>query len=399
MIYENKQIIVIVTGGIAAYKAAYFVRELVKQGAVVRVVMTSSAQQFITPFTFEVLTQQPVMTDMFHPIKAGSVQHIEWAQWADLIFVVPATANLIAKMAQGIADDAALTIILASQAQKVVAPAMNDQMWANPATQRNIQQLQHDNILVIMPTTGFLAEGYEGKGRLPEPVDILAQTEIRLLAQNGALKNQRVLITAGGTREALDPVRFLTNRSSGKMGYALAQAAAEAGASVQLITTINRNVAYSVKTIMVESTQEMYDQVMSHVPDSDIFISAAAVADYRPAQKADQKIKKTDDNNMTINLVKNPDILAEVGHHKRQQYVVGFAAETQNLLAYADAKLKTKGADMLVANDVSRSDIGFSSDDNQVVVLTASHEPQYLPVQSKLDTARAIIQLIAKEYN
>lgn len=399
MIYENKQIIVIVTGGIAAYKAAYFVRELVKQGAVVRVVMTSSAQQFITPFTFEVLTQQPVMTDMFHPIKAGSVQHIEWAQWADLIFVVPATANLIAKMAQGIADDAALTIILASQAQKVVAPAMNDQMWENPATQRNIQQLQHDNILVIMPTTGFLAEGYEGKGRLPEPVDILAQTEIRLLAQNGALKNQRVLITAGGTREALDPVRFLTNRSSGKMGYALAQAAAEAGASVQLITTINRNVAYSVKTIMVESTQEMYDQVMSHVPDSDIFISAAAVADYRPAQKADQKIKKTDDNNMTINLVKNPDILAEVGRHKRQQYVVGFAAETQNLLAYADAKLKTKGADMLVANDVSRSDIGFSSDDNQVVVLTASHEPQYLPVQSKLDTARAIIQLIAKEYN
>lgn len=399
MIYENKQIIVIVTGGIAAYKAAYFVRELVKQGAVVRVVMTSSAQQFITPFTFEVLTQQPVMTDMFHPIKAGSVQHIEWAQWADLIFVVPATANLIAKMAQGMADDAALTIILASQAQKVVAPAMNDQMWANPATQRNIQQLQHDNILVIMPTTGFLAEGYEGKGRLPEPVDILAQTEIRLLAQNGALKNQRVLITAGGTREALDPVRFLTNRSSGKMGYALAQAAAEAGASVQLITTINRNVAYSVKTIMVESTQEMYDQVMSHVPDSDIFISAAAVADYRPAQKADQKIKKTDDNNMTINLVKNPDILAEVGRHKRQQYVVGFAAETQNLLAYADAKLKTKGADMLVANDVSRSDIGFSSDDNQVVVLTASHEPQYLPVQSKLDTARAIIQLIAKEYN
>ncbi|MCO6184129.1 bifunctional phosphopantothenoylcysteine decarboxylase/phosphopantothenate--cysteine ligase CoaBC [Leuconostoc fallax] len=399
MIYENKQIIVIVTGGIAAYKAAYFVRELVKQGAVVRVVMTSSAQQFITPFTFEVLTQQPVMTDMFHPIKAGSVQHIEWAQWADLIFVVPATANLIAKMAQGIADDAALTIILASQAQKVVAPAMNDQMWENPATQRNIQQLQHDNILVIMPTMGFLAEGYEGKGRLPEPVDILAQTEIRLLAQNGALKNQRVLITAGGTREALDPVRFLTNRSSGKMGYALAQAAAEAGASVQLITTINRNVAYSVKTIMVESTQEMYDQVMSHVPDSDIFISAAAVADYRPAQKADQKIKKTDDNNMTINLVKNPDILAEVGHHKRQQYVVGFAAETQNLLAYADAKLKTKGADMLVANDVSRSDIGFSSDDNQVVVLTASYEPQYLPVQSKLDTARAIIQLIAKEYN
>lgn len=399
MIYENKQIIVIVTGGIAAYKAAYFVRELVKQGAVVRVVMTSSAQQFITPFTFEVLTQQPVMTDMFHPIKAGSVQHIEWAQWADLIFVVPATANLIAKMAQGIADDAALTIILASQAQKVVAPAMNDQMWENPATQRNIQQLQHDNILVIMPTTGFLAEGYEGKGRLPEPVDILAQTEIRLLAQNGALKNQRVLITAGGTREALDPVRFLTNRSSGKMGYALAQAAAEAGASVQLITTINRNVAYGVTTIMVESTQEMYDQVMSHVPDSDIFISAAAVADYRPAQKADQKIKKTDDNNMTINLVKNPDILAEVGHHKRQQYVVGFAAETQNLLAYADAKLKNKGADMLVANDVSRSDIGFSSDDNQVVVLTASHEPQYLPVQSKLDTARAIIQLIAKEYN
>lgn len=399
MIYENKQIIVIVTGGIAAYKAAYFVRELVKQGAVVRVVMTSSAQQFITPFTFEVLTQQSVMTDMFHPIKAGSVQHIEWAQWADLIFVVPATANLIAKMAQGIADDAALTIILASQAQKVVAPAMNDQMWENPATQRNIQQLHHDNILVIMPTTGFLAEGYEGKGRLPEPVDILAQTEIRLLAQNGALKNQRVLITAGGTREALDPVRFLTNRSSGKMGYALAQAAAEAGASVQLITTINRNVAYSVKTIMVESTQEMYDQVMSHVPDSDIFISAAAVADYRPAQKADQKIKKTDDNNMTINLVKNPDILAEVGRHKRQQYVVGFAAETQDLLAYADAKLKTKGADMLVANDVSRSDIGFSSDDNQVVVLTASHEPQYLPVQSKLDTARAIIQLIAKEYN
>lgn len=399
MIYENKQIIVIVTGGIAAYKVAYFVRELVKQGAVVRVVMTSSAQQFITPFTFEVLTQQSVMTDMFHPIKAGSVQHIEWAQWADLIFVVPATANLIAKMAQGIADDAALTIILASQAQKVVAPAMNDQMWENPATQRNIQQLQHDNILVIMPTTGFLAEGYEGKGRLPEPVDILAQTEIRLLAQNGALKNQRVLITAGGTREALDPVRFLTNRSSGKMGYALAQAAAEAGASVQLITTINRNVAYSVKTIMVESTQEMYDQVMSHVPDSDIFIAAAAVADYRPAQKADQKIKKTDDNNMTINLVKNPDILAEVGRHKRQQYVVGFAAETQNLLAYADAKLKTKGADMLVANDVSRSDIGFSSDDNQVVVLTASHEPQYLPVQSKLDTARAIIQLIAKEYN
>lgn len=393
--YEDKKIIVYVTGGIAAYKAATLVRTLIKAGATVRVAMTRSAQTFITPLTFATLTKQAVLTDDWQ--ADGTVPHIEWAQWADLHFVVPATANVLAKMANGIADDMVTTTLLAAVGDKIVAPAMNDHMWDHPATQRNLAQLAADGVLVIAPTVGFLAEGYEARGRLAEPEEIVAQAGVRLLAKTGQLQGKRVVITAGGTQEKLDPVRYLTNRSSGKMGYALAQAAAEAGAEVTLITTVVRDAIFGVKVIEVQSAQMMYDAVLAAFETADILIAAAAVSDFRPVDVADNKIKKNGDGGLTIELVQNPDILAAVGAAKRaNQFVVGFAAETQDVANYAKDKLRKKNANLLIANDVSRADAGFEVDTNQVTLFT-ENEQVTLPLASKLATAREIIAFIANK--
>lgn len=393
--YEDKKIIVYVTGGIAAYKAATLVRTLIKAGAIVRVAMTRSAQTFITPLTFATLTKHAVLTDDWQ--ADGTVPHIEWAQWADLHFVVPATANVLAKMANGIADDMVTTTLLAAVGDKIVAPAMNDHMWDHPATQRNLAQLAADGVLVIAPAVGFLAEGYEARGRLAEPEEIVAQAGVRLLARHGQLQGKRVVITAGGTQEKLDPVRYLTNRSSGKMGYALAQAAAEAGAEVTLITTVVRDAIFGVKVIEVQSAQMMYDAVLAAFETADVLIAAAAVSDFRPVDVADNKIKKNGNGGLTIELVQNPDILAAVGTAKRaDQFVVGFAAETQDVANYAKAKLRKKNANLLIANDVSRADAGFEVDTNQVTLFT-ENEQIALPLASKLATAREIIAFIANK--
>lgn len=383
-----------VSGSVAAYKAATFVRLLTKSGANVRVGMTTAAQEFITSKTLSILSGNDVLTDLFVG-HTSEVVHISWAKWADFIFVVPATANLIGKIAQGIADDAVTATIMASSADKIIAPAMNDNMWANPAVVRNMKTLQQDGWLVIEPTIGFLAEGYAAKGRLPEPVDILEQTDVRLRAKSGLLIGKKVVITAGGTREALDPVRYLTNRSSGKMGYALARAAAENGAEVVLITTTARENIFGVEQVFVSSTQEMLVAVTHAFSDADIFISAAAVSDFKPAEFATHKIKKQTDSGLTLNLVQNPDILQTIGQSKKtNQIVVGFAAETQEILAHGKEKLIKKQADMIIANDVSKSDTGFSSDDNAVTILIPDHLPETLSKTSKIEIARAIMARI-----
>ncbi len=393
--FNEKNVLVVVTGSVAAYKAASFVRLLVKDGANVRVAMTQSAQEFITSKTLAILSGHDVLTDLFAG-HTTEVVHIDWAKWASFIFVVPATANMIGKLANGLADDAPTATIMASAAQKIIAPAMNDVMLANPAVKRNLATLTSDGWLVIAPAEGFLAEGYAAKGRLPEPEAILSEAAIRLRAKTGQLHGKKVVITAGGTREALDPVRYLTNKSSGKMGYALAQAAAENGAEVTLITTTDRPTNYGVTKIFVASTQDMYEAVMAAFPTADIFIGAAAVSDFKPATLAQDKIKKQGDGGVTLHLVQNPDILKTVGHQKApHQLVVGFAAETNEVIAYGQDKLKKKQADMLIANDVSSPSIGFSSDDNVITILTPDQPAETLPQADKLTLAREIMQRIS----
>ncbi|AZZ60044.1 bifunctional phosphopantothenoylcysteine decarboxylase/phosphopantothenate--cysteine ligase CoaBC [Oenococcus sp. UCMA 16435] len=391
--FKNKNILVVVTGGIAAYKTAILVRSLIKKGANVRVSMTKSAENFVTPLTFSTLTKHTVLTDIFKATDGG-VDHVAWGRWADIIFVVPATADFVAKIAHGIADDTAATLLLASSAEKIIAPSMNDQMWNNPATIRNIKQLKADGILIIEPATGFLAEGYDGKGRLPESDEILEQAQIRMLAKNGRLKNKNVLITAGGTKEALDPLRYITNRSSGKMGYSLAEAAAEAGASVTLISTAERKLPFGSQLVKVTDAREMLSAVLERFDQANIFISAAAVSDFRPAKQFNQKIKKTGSHGLRMELVQNPDILATVGAKKTKQFVVGFAAETENIIEYAETKLVKKNADMIVANEVGHKDSGFNVDNNRVIIFRPKQAKKEFPLQSKLDTARSIIKEI-----
>lgn len=394
MMFKGKNVLVMVTGSIAAYKATTLVRLLIKSGAQVRVGMTTSAQEFITSKTLSILSGQDVLTDLFIG-HTSQVIHIEWARWADIIFVVPATANIIGKIANGIADDAVSATIIASSADKVIAPAMNDVMFHNPAVERNLEILKQDGWLVVEPVVGYLAEGYEASGRLPEPIDILQQADIRLRAKKGQLIGKKVVITAGGTKEALDPVRYLTNRSSGKMGYALARAAVENGAEVKLVTTIDRENIFGVEKIIVSSTQEMFNVATHEFTDADIFIGAAAVSDFKPAELAEHKIKKQADGGLHLTLVQNPDILKTIGFSKKDhQIVVGFAAETKEVIAYGTDKLVKKHADMLITNDVSNSDTGFSSDDNAVTILVPDQLPEALPKTTKIEIARAIIARI-----
>lgn len=390
----NKRIILGVTGGIAAYKSAELVRRLKEQGADVRVVMTSAAREFMTPLTFQALSGNPVHTDLLDPAAEAAMGHIELARWADLVLVAPASANFMARLAEGRGDDLLTTLCLATRAQVALAPAMNQGMWLNAATQDNLNRLRARDIHLFGPDEGSQACGETGPGRMQDP-NALAAAAASLFA-TGLLAGKTVVITAGPTREAIDPVRYLSNHSSGKMGYALAQAAAEAGARVTLIAGPTAlPPPERIKVVSVVSAEQMYEASLRLAPQSDLFIAAAAVADYRPAAYQAQKIKKTDEAHLTLELVKNPDIVAAVAALQPRPCTVGFAAESEQLLAHAQAKLVRKGLDAIIANDISQEGTGFNSDDNAVIYIDAQGEID-LGTHSKQQLARELISQIAQ---
>ena len=389
----GKTIVLGVCGGIAAYKAVDVVSRLIKLNAAVHVIMTESATRIVTPLTFREISGQPVYTNMWEEPKKWNVEHIELARRADLFVIAPATANMIGKMANGIADDFLSTTVMATTAPVLLAPAMNTNMYQNPATQTNLTTLAKRGIQLMEPASGMLACGTEGVGRLPEPADIVERIKT-FFRYSGSLAGVRILVTAGGTREAIDPVRYIGNRSSGKMGYAIAKAAAERGAEVILVSgPVSLATPCGVKRINVESAAQMRDAVLEAFPATDIVIKAAAVADYRPDVVAGQKIKKASDS-LTLVLTKNPDILAELGQLKQSQFLVGFAAETQELVAHATGKLRKKNLDMLVANDVTLSGAGFEADTNIIKILTPDGAIEELPQMSKQDLGRVILDRI-----
>lgn len=389
---QGKKIVLGVTGGIAVYKAVDLVSRLRKAGCEVRVVMTEHAQQFVTPLTFKEISGNAVATSMWNANQEFNVEHIALANWADAFLVAPATANILAKMACGIADDLLSTTLLAAQAPIVVCPAMNTGMYQNPATQENIAKLQERGVTIIPPAVGHLACGTSGPGRLPEPQQIVEFMSAFFAGREGDLRGLRVLVTAAGTREPIDPVRYVGNRSSGKMGYAVAQMAAERGADVLLISGPSALATPpNVRVVNVETTNEMLEACLAAYGDVDIVIKAAAVADYRPRDVADQKIKKKTDDALTVVMDKNPDILKTLGAKKEQQVLVGFAAETQNLLANAREKVVKKNLDMIVANDVTAAGAGFNSDTNIVKFLFANGDVRELEQMPKVDVANKIL--------
>lgn len=390
---RGKNIVLGVTGGIAAYKAVEVVSRLKKAGAAVHVIMTEGATKFVTPLTFRELSANPVAVHMWEEPKTWNVEHIALATLADIFLIAPATANIIGKIANGIADDMLSTTVMATKVPVVIAPAMNTNMYLNPITQQNITKLASLGYRFIEPATGMLACGVEGPGRLAEPSTIVEYVG-NLFNRNCSLQGKKVLITAGGTREPLDPVRYIGNRSSGKMGYALAGAAAARGAEVLLVSgPANLPAPQGVTVIPVESAQQMRDAVLAQYHDADIVIKAAAVADYRCVKQAEHKIKKNDEN-LTITLEKNPDILAELGRLKTKQILVGFAAETEQLVAYATEKLNRKNADMIVANNVMLPDAGFNTDTNIVKLLYRDGRIEDLPKMEKTKLAGIILDRI-----
>jgi len=389
---NNRQILLGVTGGIAAYKSAELIRRLQDQGAAVRVVMTRAAQEFITPLTLQALSGNPVHTDLLDPAAEAAMGHIELARWADLVLVAPASADFIARLAQGHADDLLTTLCLATAAPIAVAPAMNQGMWRDSATQANVEQLRARNIQVFGPAEGSQACGDVGPGRLLEPDQLVALAAD--LFPSRALEGQRVVITAGPTREALDPVRYISNHSSGKMGFALARAAADAGARVTLIAgPVTLATPERVRRIDVESAQQMHEAALAQLHDCDIFIAAAAVADYRPQIVAGQKIKKQQEQ-IQLTLVRNPDIVAAVAAHHPKPFTVGFAAETERVRDHALDKLERKNLDLIIANDVAAEGIGFNSNNNAVTVLWRQGELSF-GERSKSQLARELIEVIA----
>jgi len=391
----NKRILLGVTGGVAAYKSADLVRRLREAGAETRVVMTDAAAAFITELTLQAVSGQPVHRRLLDTDAESGMGHIALARWADAIVVAPASADFLARLAQGRGDDLLTTVCLASGAPLAVAPAMNQQMWRNPATQANVATLRQRGMHIFGPGEGSQACGDVGPGRLLEPAEIAVLTAG--LFEAGALDGLKVVVTAGPTWEALDPVRGLTNKSSGKMGYAVAEAAAEAGARVLLISgPVALLPPDRVEAVRVVSAQEMFDTVHARVRDADIFIGVAAVADYRPAQVAPQKIKKSAER-LTLELVRNPDILASVAALKPAPYTVGFAAETENLEAGARAKLDAKGVDLIAANLVGGREGGFEANDNMLTLVERDGVTQ-LPKASKKQLARELIQFIARKF-
>lgn len=390
----NKKIVLGISGGIAAYKCAELVRRLKDHGCDVKVVMTESAKHFITPLTMQAVSGEMVSDSLLDPSAEAAMGHIEFAKWADLILVAPATSNIIAKMAAGIADDLLTTLLLATPAKVAIAPAMNQQMYAHPATQANLATLKARNVAIWGPGKGEQACGDDGAGRMLGPHELVSLcTEP---AKPALLAGKTITITAGPTREPLDPVRFISNHSSGKMGYALAQAALSFGAHVNLISgPVTISAPQGVNLINIESAEQLLHESLKYAPHSDAFIGCAAVADYRAASIATQKMKKQGDE-LTLSLVKNPDVIAAVANlTQNRPYTVGFAAETQNVANYAKGKLTNKNLDMICANDVSHNDVGFNSERN-ALTLYWQNEQLDLPETSKIEIAVKVIEQLAK---
>jgi len=393
---RGRRIVLGVTGGIAAYKAADLASRLVKAGAILDVVMTEGATKFVGPLTFQALTHRPVCLDMWALLRDTDIAHVSLGQAAELMIIAPATANTLAKLAHGIADNLLTSTALAMRAPILVAPAMESGMWEHPATQANMAQLRRRGVHVVGPAEGRLASGGSGVGRMVEPAEILEEAR-RVLGLAGDLAGARLLVTAGGTRESLDPVRFLGNRSSGKMGFALAAAARDRGALVTLISApTSLSTPAGVTLVAVETAQQMREAVLERLPACDALIMAAAVADYRPAHVHAHKIKKTA-GGLTLELERTPDILMDVAAQReaggRPRVVVGFAAETEDLLANAREKLQRKRLDLIVANDVTASDSGFGTDTNRVILLDAGGQ-EALPLLTKEEVADQILDRV-----
>jgi phosphopantothenoylcysteine decarboxylase/phosphopantothenate--cysteine ligase len=394
-------IILGVTGCIGAYKAAEVLRELQERGAMVRVIMTRSAREFIGPLTFEALSGHPVISEMFEPGLNAEIKHIEVARWADLLLVAPATANAIARFAHGLADDMLSTVYISATCPVVVAPAMNVEMWHHPATQENIATLRSRGVEIIEPESGYLACGDVGEGRLAEPQEIAVRA-MEVLSRSPAmvrdLEGQHVLITAGPTCENIDPVRFITNRSSGKMGYALAEAALARGAEVTLISgPTNLIPPAGARFVSVWSTEEMYAAVMKHLDRAMIVVKAAAVADYRPKEARASKMKKSE-GDLILEFEQTPDILAEIGRRKDHQIVVGFAAETDDPIENGQKKLREKNLDLIVINDVTAEGAGFSVDTNRVTLMDRDGRVVELPLLPKREVADRIFDQVVETF-
>ncbi|MGO0061993.1 bifunctional phosphopantothenoylcysteine decarboxylase/phosphopantothenate--cysteine ligase CoaBC [Brevibacillus fluminis] len=397
-VLQGKRIVLGVAGGIAAFKGAALASKLAQAGALVDVILTENATQFVQPLTFQALTHRHVYTDTFIEPDPGVIAHIELADKADVVVLAPATANLIGKLANGIADNMLTSTLLATKAPVLIAPAMNVNMYEHPAVQANMQRLASYGYRFLEPNEGLLACGWIGKGRLAEPEEILAAVSRFLTEESSPAKHdwagKKVLVTAGPTREKIDPVRYISNHSTGKMGYAIAEAARDRGAEVVLVSgPVALPKPDGVTVIAVESVQQMYDAVMQHLPDVDVVIKSAAVSDYRPKTVSAQKMKKTG-NDLSLELEKAPDILAEVGKRKTHQFVVGFAAETHDVLNYAADKLARKNLDMIVANDVLQEGAGMGTDTNIVTILARGSEPVQLGKMSKREVADKLLDVI-----
>lgn len=390
---NRKNILLCVTGGIAVYKAVALTSKLTQAGFNVKVMMSENACKFVTPLSFQAISRNDVYTDTFDEKDSSKIAHIDLAEWPDLILIAPATANMIGKLANGIADDMISTTLLATVKPVWVAPAMNVHMYHHPAVQRNMSILSEFGYEFIEPGEGYLACGYVGKGRLEEPETIVEHVKNYFSEKiDPILKGKHVVVTAGPTRERIDPVRYITNFSTGKMGYAVAEVAAQLGANVTLISgPVNLDVPKGVNVVHVESAEEMYNAVMAHYEDADVVVKTAAVADYKPAQIHDQKMKKQD-GEAVINLVRTKDILAELGKRKAHQILVGFAAETNNVDEYARKKLKSKNADMIVANNVTTKGAGFGSDTNIVTFYKADGTKKEFSILSKQKVAMEILK-------
>jgi phosphopantothenoylcysteine decarboxylase/phosphopantothenate--cysteine ligase len=390
---RGRQVVLGICGGIAAYKAAETARLLIKEGALVQVVMTRAAQAFVGEMTLQALTGRVVRSTLFDAQHEAAMGHIELARWADTVLIAPATADFLAKIAVGLADDLLTTLCLATRAPLIVAPAMNQAMWAHAATADNVARLTDRGVCFVGPDSGEQACGDNGPGRMSEPSELVGA----LLPRSGRLEGRKVLVTAGPTREPIDPVRFIANRSSGKMGFAIAAAAAAAGASVTLVSgPVALPTPARVERVAVESAQEMHRAVMEALQGTELFIGCAAVADYRPVAVADQKIKKNADE-MTLRLERNPDILADVAATRPRPFCVGFAAETQDVENYAEHKRRTKGVDMVAANRVGAA-LGFDEDQNELLVLWEGGQT-VLPRQDKGRLATHLVELIADRFD
>lgn len=398
---HGKKILLCVTGGIAVYKAAALTSKLTQAGADVKVILSESACEFVAPLTFQALSRNDVYTDTFDEKDAKVIAHINLADWADLILVAPATANVIGKLANGIADNMITTTLLAATKPVWIAPAMNVHMYSHPAVQNNIETLYRFGYRFIEPGEGYLACGYVGKGRLEEPEKIVDNIERFFYPSASKLSGRKIVITAGPTREKIDPVRYITNHSSGKMGYAIAEEAARTGAKVVLISgPVNIAAPAGVELIQVESAEEMYQAVMKEYNNADIVIKTAAVADYRPKTSYDYKVKKKDGDE-SMELERTTDILFELGRNKKEQILIGFAAETDHVAEYAQKKLLRKNADMIVANNVKTAGAGFGTDTNIVTLFKRDGSTTELPLQSKNEVAITILneasQLLGNE--